>query len=273
MKIQNARLISLLFLLIFTGAGLSAGDSALKNAIDGDHRTEDQKARNKYRHPYQTLSFFGIKPDMTAVEIWPGGGWYTSILAPYLKDQGKFYAAGYDLEPTGQYKDYLEKTNAKFKETFVDHPETYGVVHVTELAPPNKVTIAPAGSADMVVTFRNLHNWLPNGTEKDILAAVHKALKPGGIFGVIDHRADMSKEQDPMAGNGRVREDFAVKLIEGAGFKLVGKSDINNNPKDKKGYEKGVWTLPPTLALGDQDKDQYLAVGESDRFTLKFVKQ
>ncbi len=273
MKNQESRLISFLILLMFTGMGLFAGDGALKSAIEGDHRSEDQKARNSYRHPYETLTFFGIKSNMTVVEIWPGGGWYTTILGAYLKDKGKFYAAGYSLEPTGQYKDYVEKANAKFKKAFVDQPETYGTVHVTELSPPDRVTLAPEGSADMVLTFRNLHNWLPNGSEKDILAAVHKALKPGGVFGVVDHRADMNKEQDPKAGNGRVREDFAIKMIEDAGFKLVGKSDINNNPKDKKSYEKGVWTLPPTLALGDQDKDQYQAVGESDRFTLKFVKK
>ena len=272
MKVRISQIASICIFLLATSA-LVAGPDPLKKAIGGDHRPDDQKARDVYRHPYETLNFFGVKPDMTVVEIWPGGGWYTEILAPYLKDKGVYYAAGFDQEPSGQYKDYLEKANKKFQEHFVDHPETYGKIHVTELSPPDKMEIAPAGSADMVLTFRNLHNWMANGTDKDAIAAAHRALKPGGVFGVIDHRADDSKDQDPKATNGRVREDYAIKLIEAAGFKLVASSDVNNNAKDKKNYEQGVWTLPPRLALGDKDKDAYLAIGESDRFTLKFVKQ
>jgi predicted methyltransferase len=237
-----------------------AGD-ALKQAVTASTRRPEDAARDKYRHPVETLTFFGLKPDMTVVEIWPGGGWYTDILAPYLHDHGKLYAAISSGENAAEYKKKL-----------ADAPTRFGKVIVTQLDPPDKMQIAPAGSADMVVTFRNVHNWMRGGNGEAVFKAMYAALKPGGVLGVEEHRGDPSKPQDPKASSGYVREDSVIKLAEEAGFILAGKSDINANPKDTKDYPKGVWTLPPSLTMKDVDKAKYLAIGESDRMTLKFIK-
>lgn len=238
-----------------------AQDAALKNAVDSSSRPADERARDQYRHPIETLTFFGIKPDMTVVEIWPGGGWYTDILSPYLKDNGKLYAAISKGENAAEYKKKL-----------ADDPARFGKVIVTQLDPPDQMKIAPPDSADMVVTFRNVHNWMRGGNGEAVFKAIYAALKPGGTLGVVEHRGDPSKPQDPKASSGYVREDYVITMAEQAGFILAGKSDINANPKDTKDYAKGVWTLPPTLRLGDTDKAKYLAIGESDRMTLKFLK-
>ncbi len=235
--------------------------TALKNAVASPGRRPEDAARDKYRHPVDTLTFFGIKPDMTVVEIWPGGGWYTDILAPYLHDHGKLYAAVSAGENADEYKKKL-----------ADDPARFGKVMVTQLDPPDKMQIAPPGSADLVVTFRNVHNWMRGGNGEAVFKAIYTALKPGGILGVEEHRGDPSKPQDPKAASGYVREDSVITLAEEAGFILAGKSDINANPKDTKDHPKGVWTLPPSLALKDVDRDKYLAIGESDRMTLKFIK-
>ncbi len=244
-------------------AGWAQNDaaSALKNAVDSTSRSAKDRARDQYRHPLETLTFFGIKPDMTVVEIWPGGGWYTDILAPYLHDDGKLYAAVSQGENAAEYKKKL-----------ADDPARFGKVIVTQMDPPDHLQIAPAGSADMVLTFRNVHNWMRGGNGEAVFKAIYKALKPGGILGVVEHRGDPSKPQDPKAASGYVREDFVITMAEEAGFILAGKSDINANPKDTKDYPKGVWTLPPSLAMKDVDKAKYLAIGESDRMTLKFLK-
>jgi predicted methyltransferase len=234
---------------------------ALKQAVAASTRRPEDAARDQYRHPVETLTFFGLKPDMTVVEIWPGGGWYTDILAPYLHDHGKLYAAISSGENAAEYKKKL-----------VDSPGRFGKVIVTQLDPPDKIQIAPAGSADMVVTFRNVHNWMRGGNGEAVFRAMYAALKPGGILGVEEHRGDPSKPQDPKAASGYVREDYVIKLAEEAGFILAGKSDINANPKDTKDYAEGVWTLPPSFRLGDVEKAKYLAIGESDRMTLKFIK-
>ena len=238
-----------------------AQDAALKNAVDSPARAAGDRARDQYRHPIETLTFFGIKPDMTVVEIWPGGGWYTDILAPYLKDNGKLYAAISKGENAAEYKKKL-----------ADDPARFGKVIVTQLDPPDAMKIAPPDSADMVVTFRNVHNWMRGGNGEAVFKAMYAALKPGGVLGVEEHRGDPSKPQDPKAASGYVREDYVITMAEKAGFILAGKSDINANPRDTKDYAKGVWTLPPTLRLGDTDKAKYLAIGESDRMTLKFLK-
>ena len=244
-------------------------DPALQAAIDGAHRSDEYKARDQYRHPAQTLTWLGLKPDMTVVEISPSRGWYTEILAPYLKDQGRLYLAGFDRESEVAY---MKKLNALLDEKLAAKPEVYGTPTVTELAPPNKVDIAPAGSADMVLTFRNVHNWMSAGTADGVFAAMYAALKPGGVLGLVEHRADPSTEQDAKAGSGYVTEAATVRMAEKAGFKLVDQTEINANPKDTRGHPKGVWTLPPALSLGDEDREKYLAIGESDRMTLKFKK-
>ena len=233
--------------------------AALQAATDGPQRSEANKARDKYRHPLETLTFFGIKPEMTVVEVWPGNGWYTEILAPFLKDHGKLYEA---VAGGARAKTFEEKLKAD--------RAVYDKVIVTVLEPPAETEIAPAGSVDMILTFRNVHDWLTRGNPEDYFNAFYRALKPGGILGITDHRADPSQPQDPNAKNGYVRQDYMIQLAEQAGFKLLGTSEVNANPKDKRDHP--VWDLPPTLRLGQKDRAKYLAIGESDRMTLKFTK-
>ena len=245
----------------------AATSTALSAAIAGGHRTPENRARDGYRHPQETLQFFGIRQDMTVVEVWPGAGWYTEILAPLLRDRGKLYAAS--LDPASG--EYAKNTVETYQGKLQLHPELYGKVVLTTLAaPPAKNEIAPPGSADLVVTFRNLHSWMMFGWEREALAAMHAALKPGGTLGIVAHRGNPRTPQDPKAASGYVNEDYAIKMIEAAGFKLVARAEINANPRDTKDYEKGVWALPPGYADGNEAR--YKQIGESDRFTLKFVK-
>jgi predicted methyltransferase len=240
----------------------------LQDVVKGDHRSAERKARDPYRHPVETLTFFGIQPNMTVVELWPFGGWYTEVLAPYVKGGGTYYAAAMDPESK---REGDIKYNADLKKTLDARPDLYGEVKWSVLA-PGKFQIAPDGTADMVVTFRNIHNWHWSGIDKDVWAAAFRALKPGGVLGVEEHRNADPKYAPTVRGNAYVGEDWAIQQIEAAGFKLAGRSDVNNNPKDTKDYPKGVWTLPPNYAEGDKDREKYAAIGESDRFTLKFVK-
>jgi predicted methyltransferase len=240
------------------GTALLAKDDGLAKAVKADHRSENFVARDQYRHPQQVLEFIGVKPNQTVVEIAPGGGYWTEILAPYLSEQGTYYTA---VSPSGQ---------EKFKARLATKPDLYGKVKVSELSSTGE--IAPAGSADVVVTFRNVHNWMGQGAADQVFAAFYKALKPGGVLGIEEHRASNAQPQDPKAANGYVREDYTIALAKKAGFKLAGKSELLANPKDTKDWPKGVWTLPPTYALGDQDRAKYEAIGEADNFLLKFVK-
>lgn len=246
----------------------AATAAALERILAADHRA-DSRARDGYRHPKETLTFFGIRRDMTVVEVWPGAGWYTEILAPLLRDRGKLYAAHLDPGSSEYAKNAVERYRAKLS----SRPDLYDRVEVTMMAaPPNAQPIAPPGSADLVVTFRNLHNWMMFGWERAAFESIHTALKPGGVLGIVEHRGDPKIPQDPKAASGYVNEAFAIELIESVGFKLAGRSEVNANPKDTKNYEKGVWTLPPTYAEGPESRDRYARIGESDRFTLKFVK-
>jgi len=236
--------------------------------IAGPQRSEQNRARDPYRHPLETLAFFGLRDDMRVVEIWPGGaGWWTEILAPYLAERGLLDEA----LPDPAASDEARNGDAAFVAKLAASPAIYGKVVVTTLD-TGKEEIAPAGSADLVLTFRNLHDWVPRGTAEAHLAAMYRALKPGGILGIEDHRAANDRPQDPQAKSGYLREDYTIALVERAGFKFVAKSEVNANPKDTKDYPAGVWTLPPTLRLKDQDRDKYVAIGESDRYTMKFVK-
>jgi len=201
------------------------------------------------------------------VEIWPGGtGFWTEILAPYLHDKGTYYAAV--SEGTS---DEARKGNTTFAAKLAAHPEIYGKVIVTTFA-GDRHEIAPAGSADLIVTFRNLHNWMADHDAEAAFRAFYTALKPGGILGIEDHRGLATAAQDPEAKSGYVRQDYAIALVEAAGFKFLGSSEVNANPRDTKDYPAGVWALPPTYRLGDVDRAKYQAIGESDRFVLKFVK-
>jgi predicted methyltransferase len=233
------------------------------------HRSARNVARDAYRHPLEVLAFFGVKDDSTVVEILPGsGGYYMEILAPYLKERGRYIAANRDSAAPPQYLADHRKLLARLEA----QPVLYGAVVVTQFN-ADLHEIAPPGSADFVLTFRNLHNWIARNEIDGALRAFHKALKPGGVLGVVDHRGRTDLSQEAQMKSGYVREDVAIALIEKAGFRLVGTSEVNANPKDTKDHPAGVWTLPPTYRLKDKDRAKYAAIGESDRFTLKFVKR
>ena len=255
--------------------GLPKTDAATSAAIDralaGAHRSDANRARDPFRHPKQTLEFFGLRQDMTVMEIWPGaGGWYAEILAPVLKDKGRYVAAGWD--PKSEVK-FVQDGIKAFQSKLDATPDVYGRTQVTALQMPNAMQPVPPGSVDLVLTFRNLHNWMAReGAATAMLKAAYDALKPGGVLGVVDHRANAAAPVDPAAKSGYVNEQFAIDLVKSVGFEFVGSSEINANPKDTKDYEQGVWTLPPTYRLGDRDRAKYAAIGESDRFTLKFRK-
>jgi predicted methyltransferase len=246
----------------------SIGDLAaarLDAALAGDWRSAANKARDEYRHPKQTLEFFGVKPTDTLIEITPGGGWYTEVLAPLLKGTGSYVAA----IAADASSDYAKKNNDKYRALLQQDAAPFGDVKLVEFDPKAPVLGAP-GSADTVLTFRNVHNWAKADTAPLMFKAFFDVLKPGGTLGVVDHRAAAGTALN--LDSGYLPQDYVVKLATDAGFVLVEQSEVNANPKDTKDYAKGVWTLPPTLALGEQDKDKYLAIGESDRMTLKFEK-
>ena len=245
--------------------------SSLDKAIEGKNRASANQARDSYRHPKETLLFMGLKPNMTVVEVWPGAGWWTEILAPLLKDEGKYYAAWFPTESKGT-PDYLKEREKGFDAMLAARPDIYGKVIKTKLLAPDYVDLAPKGSADMVLTFRNVHNWAKQGNTDAMFKAFYDVLKPGGILGVKDHRAKHGASLEAQVKSGYLTEEYVINAAERAGFKLVAKSDVNANPKDSADHPEGVWTLPPTLRLKEKDKDKYLAIGESDRMTLKFVK-
>lgn len=251
---------------------LTANADAITDAVKSEHRSADAKARDEYRNPQQTLRFFGIKPDMTVVEIWPGGGWYADILAPLLKEDGEYIAAHFLIDDESH--DYYKKSLEGFKDKMqkADH---YSDVTLTAFHPAKAHDIAPPGSADAVLTFRNVHNWYMNGGIEDTEAAFSaffKALKPGGTLGVVEHEMPESGNDASMKDSGYMKRSVVVAAAEKAGFKLVDSSEVNANPQDNADHPRGVWTLPPSLALDDQDIEKYLAIGESNRMTLKFVK-
>ncbi len=244
-------------------------EPAMQRAVNAPNRTPAFIARDPARHPAQELTFFGVTPHSTVVEIWPGGGYWTQILAPLLHDHGTYYVA------TGaEDGDRVEKAFAPkpaFLAMLAADPKVYGRIHMTT-ATAKHLDLAPPGSADVVLTFRNLHNWMNEGDAPQMLAAIRAALKPGGVLGVEDHRGNTKTPQDPQAKSGYVRQDYAEALIEKAGFRLVGASEMDANPRDTADYPGGVWTLPPTLRLGQTDRAKYLAIGEADNFVLKFRK-
>lgn len=242
---------------------------SLDDILAGDHRSDANRARDQYRHPQETLEFFGLGPAMHVVEIWPGGGWYTEVIAPYVNGRGQFSAAHWDPDSD---REFVQRAIRAYKEKLAAHPDLYGNAKMTVLMPPDHWDLGPAESADMVVTFRNIHNWMPRGTASDMFQAMYEVLKPGGVLGVVEHRGNPDVPQDPKAASGYVNQDYAIQLAEQAGFVLEETSEINANPADTKDWEGGVWTLPPTLRLQEKDRDKYLEIGESDRFTLRFRK-
>ena len=271
--ITLATVLSALLLspLAFASSTNQADAEALQLAVDHPSRSPANAARDKYRNPVATLQFFEVTPSSTVVEISPGGGWYTEILAPLLAAHGTYYAAHF---PADSSSDYYKRSRAGFVEKLAANP-VYNRVQLTEFAPGNSSAIAPAGSADVVLTFRNLHNWYGNGGDAGMLSIFkdfYKALKPGGVLGVVEHRLPADKMTGDWQKSGYFPQALTVSLAELAGFVFEAASEINANPKDTADHPGGVWTLPPVLRLKEQDKDKYLAIGESDRMTLKFRK-
>ena len=252
-------------------ATLPAPDAALQAAIAGSWRDPANTARDPYRHPGQTLAFFGIRPDMTVVEITPGGGWYAEILAPYLKEQGHYVAAIVDplAVEEGRGRDYQQKSRDGLEKKFADAPAQFEQSTVVAYDPKAPVLGAP-GSADMVVTFRNVHNWRGSGQAEGMFKAFHDVLKPGGTLGVVEHRAAADVPADDKSGY--VGQDQVIALASAAGFELAESSEVNANPLDTKDHPNGVWTLPPGNNHPEEDRAKYQAIGESDRMTLRFVK-
>lgn len=243
----------------------------IESAMHGDHRSDKNKARNQYRHPVDTLAFFGLKPDMTVLEIAPGGGWYTEILAPAMRDTGVYIAGSYDTKIEGQPK-YRYRQHERLLKQIDEQAELYGQVQVATYSPPDSRNLGQENSVDMVLTFRSSHGWTRAGLIDDVYADFFKVIKPGGVLGVVQHRAPEGGDAIEWAKKGYVPESRVIQAAEKAGFVLDAKSEVNANPKDLKDHDEGVWRLPPTLGLGEQDREKYLEIGESDRMTLRFKK-
>lgn len=258
--------------LLVAAMPVSADTQSLRVAADHPARTADERARDDHRHPVETLDFFGIEPDMTVVELYPGSGWYSAVLAPYLASGGgRLVAAHFNLERESP-PDYYQRAHDQYMERFVDRGD-YGEIEVIAFDPPALTRLGEPGSADAVLTFRNIHTWLGDGQLDTVFSAAHEVLKPGGVLGVVGHRLPEDRQQDPSARSGYVKESVVVAAAEKAGFSLTARSDINANPQDDADHPNGVWTLPPSLDVPAGDgADNYRAIGESDRFTLKFRK-
>src|ERR1700689_5002467 len=265
----SPRVRSLIVLAAITATGYAssaaAADAALTAAVASPSRPAAAVARDKSRHPVEELTFFGITSKMNVVELWPGGGYWTDILGPYLAPGGHYTVA---LPPSGGEEG---SSAARFRTRIAAEKDRLGTIHETTLG-PGHIDIAPPGSADLVLTFRNLHNWMNGGYAPQALAACFRALKPGGIFGIEEHRGRADRPQDPKAKDGYVRQDYTIELARQAGFELIGSSEMLANPRDTKDWVDGVWTLPPSLSQGEKDRDRYIAVGEADNFVLMFRK-
>ena len=258
-------------LLLLGICAFAHADEALQAAIAGPQRTPAFVARDGWRHPYETLTFFGIRPDATVIELSPGAGWYTEILAPYLREHGKLILAADDPEsPQEAIRASASRLRAKLEAA----PALYDKVQLGVFAPPNKLHYAPAGSADLVLTFRNVHNWneLGDASARAVFQSAFDSLKHGGVLGVVEHRLPANRVQDATTSTGYVHVDYVQHLAESVGFVLAAQSEINANPRDNADHLGGVWALPPTYANHDTDRAAYSAIGESDRMTLKFLK-
>src|SRR5215469_1473261 len=251
-----------------TTAGREPTANALDAILAGSQRTAADRSRDPYLHPKETLLFFGIRPHTRVLQVWPESGWYTAIIAPLVQGKGRYYAGVIAPDPGSRF---LQARLADYRRLLASRPDLYGGVKVVTF-PPDGTDVLPPGSASMVLSFRDLHEWMALGDAQQALATIYRVLAPGGVFGIVDNRGNPAVPQDPRAKNGYVRQDYAIRMIEAAGFRLVATSEVNANPKDTKNYPAGVWALPPDYRLGNVDRRKYEAIGESDRFTLKFVK-
>jgi len=274
------RFLICLALSFSTSLSAQTIDELLDSAIAGDHRDPAFVARDKYRNPKETLKFFGLQPDMTVVEISPARGWYTEILAPVLRGSGMLYEAGFAMTAS-QTPDWQKDMQIEFANMLSQRPDVYDHVVVTELSVPERMVIAPPGTADMILTFRNVHNWMKGEYVQTMFEIFYRTLKSGGVLGVVEHRAAPKTPVDQMIQSGYVSEDFVIQLAKAIGFVFEESSGINANPKDTKDHPEGVWTLPPTLRHCNKMDDgssksacikKYTAIGESDRMTLRFRK-
>lgn len=255
-------------------------DALFDLALAGAHRSVEHRERDDARNPRDTLQFFGWKPSLTVLEVWPGGGWYTEILAPLTRPAGAFYAAGFGA--TGdELPEWRANMHGRLAEKLAGNPEIYDHVVLTALWPPSHATPAPPESVDLALVFRNVHSWMRAGIEEEMFNAIARTLKPGGALGVVQHRAEDGVDEEQMRASGYVSEAHVIALAAGAGLELEERSDINANPRDSRDHPEGVWTLPPTLrhcstmedkALRDECEERYRAIGESDRMTLRFRK-
>ena len=266
---------AVLLALAFAGATPAGKPSPIESAVAGAHRSEENRARDAHRHPTETLTFFGLEPQQTVIEISPGTGWYTEVLAPVVKGRGKLVLATFDPDPKegDEYAEYRTRVSRMMREKFERAPEIYGEVESLIFEPPETLDLTGPDSADLIVTFRNTHNWIQGGVAEQVFAAFHRTLKPGGTLGVVQHRAPRGADPKKSAERGYVPQADLIALAEAAGFKLEASSEVNANPKDTKDHPDGVWDLPPTLMGKEEDRDRYLAIGESDRMTLRFVKR
>ena len=244
-------------------------NDALNAAVSAQERAKES-VRDKYRNPYETLSFFGVKPDMTVVELAPSGGWYSEILGPYVARDGKLVAGHFNMEKENAPA-YFTRAMAAYKERIADKAR-FGDIDILPFDPPVKSSLGASGSADMVLSFRSVHGWKRDGVFTDVIKSVHDVLKPGGVFGIVGHR--LPEDGDDSVFTGYVKQSWVIEIAEANGLKLVESSEINANPNDPANHKNGVWSLPPSLNVKDEKlKERNLKIGESDRFTLKFVKQ
>lgn len=239
----------------------------LRAILAAESRPEAERARDRYRHPRETLGFFGVQPGQTLIEVTPGAGWYSAVLAPLQKDSGTYIAA----LAADSSSDYAARSNAAWRERAAASADSWGEIREIQFDPAAP-EFGPQGSADVVLTFRNVHNWLGSGQAEAMFQAFFDVLKPGGTLGVVEHRAAAGATVEDTAGSGYVPVEEVERLATAAGFHLVAQSEVNANPADTRDHPKGVWTLPPSLSLGDEDREKYLAIGESDRMTLRFEK-
>ncbi|MGA8261180.1 MAG: hypothetical protein WB783_13280 [Arenicellales bacterium] len=280
MRNSGAGIAAILFVLTTlasspAGAAQASADGGLEAAINGTQRSPANVERDRYRHPLQTLEFFGIKRDMTVVEVLPGGGWYTEILAPFLHDHGRLIEA---TAPPTTSNPFMRRMAEKYRQKLDADPDVYGRVELQAFENPDYIDLGPPHSADMVLTFRNMHDLVYGNAHDEVTSAVldeflrsaYLVLKPGGVLGIVGHRADPDQPVGKTYRMGRLPESYVVQAAQRAGFKLEASSDINANPKDPR--DVPVWYLPPSLRSPEKDRAKYEAIGESDRMTLKFVK-
>lgn len=257
-------------LALLSGCATTPGRQTTTHALDAilaGSRPAADRGRDRYRHPVRTLLFFGIRPQSRVLLVWPASGYYTRIIAPLVRRHGRLYAG---VMPPG-HSPFLAARLSRYRKLLASRPDLYGRVRVVTF-PLDGGDVLPPGSVNMVLTFRDLHQWMALGAARRAFATIYRALAPGGVLGVVDNRGNPSAAQNPRAGNGYVRQGYAIKLIESVGFRLVATSEVNANPRDSHHYPAGVWTLPPTYRLGRVDRAHYAGIGESDRFTLKFIK-